>query len=210
KVRADSSLAASAWIRPRRNLAFIGRLYRRSTRIGRHSDIKDRAGVDHRSGGGYVAENVVERGIVRDSVAAAKYRFVFTSNPFEDARCPGKSNIGSDVVKVLGDVRDFRNGRWQTGLPEPILDVLHAYIVQEIDRLLIPLPAHTKIDGQIGPNAPIVLPVHGDVILRKIEVERTICQRELAASYRCRAIGCVLNEVAERTARYLPLAADAT
>src|SRR5581483_10306901 len=182
EIGAHSSLAACARVASARNLAQIGGLHARAGKSGRHTNIKERSRVDLGGRRGNVQVDVVVGRIIGNAVAAANDSLVLAYEPLEDARRPGKADVRSEIVQVFGDVRNFRDIRRQTGLPEPVSDVLNRDVMQEIDRLLVPFPTKTQIQGEIGPNAPVVLPVEGQVVLLEVEIEWAISKGELAAA----------------------------
>src|ERR1051326_7534148 len=108
----------------------------------------------------------------------------------ENARGPGKAEVRTKVVEVLRNVRDLCNAGRQACSPETTRYVPYADIVQQVHCLLVPLPAQSDVQGQVGFNAPIILAIKRSVILAEVEVERPVRQRQRRS--------CALDELAER------------
>src|SRR5437588_362873 len=105
----------------------------------------------HLSRASYVKEDVVEGGIVSDAIATANHRLILAQNALKDARSPRESNVGSKVIQILRNGGNLGDIRRERRIPEWNGKSLirDGYIMQQIDRLLIPFPTQPQVEGQV-------------------------------------------------------------
>ena len=193
KVRRDVCPRAQPWINAPRDEAergspdvFAGEARRRQARNDLSRAGAQLAGIYDRRGGCDVQEDVVVRLVICDTVSTSNDCLVLSKQLRKTMRSVGKTHSRSEIVQVLRELWNGCKAERQAGVPKRIRSGLlrNGQIVQQVKRLLRPLPTHSQIQGQILAKVPIVLYITRGVFLLKVKlcgpVREVVCRRSVA------------------------------